>query len=426
MSNAIAEGRGGASTLHSQAAAAKATTRRLAAATTREKNSALFAIASAIESSRSAILEANRVDLAAAEVKGLSGAMLDRLRLDDARIAQMAAGVRQVAALPDPVGRIDRLETRPNGLRVGRMRVPLGLVGIIYEARPNVTIDAAALCLKSGNACLLRGGSEALASNRALVSIATDALAAAGLPREAVSFVDQTDREGVREMARLSGVIDLLIPRGGEGLIRFVSENATVPVIQHYKGVCHVYVDGAAELAMAEAIAVNAKVHRPGVCNAMETLLVDAACAHVFLPRVTTALRAQGVALRGCPRTRSVVPSMDVASDADWDTEYLDLVLSVRIVDGLDDALAHIAAHGTGHTEAIVTADRDRGDRFVREVDASLVLVNASTRFNDGFELGLGAEMGISTTKLHAYGPMGLEELCAQKWVGYGAGQVRG
>jgi glutamate-5-semialdehyde dehydrogenase len=340
-------------------------------------------------------------------------------------IDTVAQGCEQLAAMPDPVGEITEVKRRPSGISVGRMRVPLGLVGIVYEARPNVTIDAAALCLKSGNACLLRGGSEALASNRALIAIATDAIASVGLPREAVSFVDQTDREGVREMARLSGVLDLLIPRGGEGLIRFVTENATVPVIQHYKGVCHVYVDGAADLAMAEAIAVNAKVHRPGVCNAMETLLVDAACAPAFLPRIAAAMIANGVTLRGCPRTRSLVPSVEAASEADWDTEYLDLVLSIRVVDGLDDALAHIAAHGTGHTEAIVSTDRDRGDRFVREVDASLVLVNASTRFNDGFELGLGAEMGISTTKLHAYGPMGLEELCAQKWVGYGAGQVR-
>ncbi|MBX7192793.1 MAG: glutamate-5-semialdehyde dehydrogenase [Sandaracinaceae bacterium] len=426
MSSTTEPRAGGASTLHSQAAAAKATTRRLAAASTREKNAALTAMADALLRATPRILEANCVDVDAAAMRGQTAALVDRLRLTEARVAQIAEGVRQIAALPDPVGRIERLEARPNGLRVGRMTVPLGLVGIVYEARPNVTIDAAALCLKSGNACLLRGGSEALASNRALVSVVGDALASAGLPREAVSFVDDTDREGVREMARLSGVLDLLIPRGGEGLIRFVTEHATVPVIQHYKGVCHVYVDGAADLAMAEAIAVNAKTHRPGVCNAMETLLVDAACAHAFLPRVADAMRAKGVALRGCGRARALVPSMAAASDADWDTEYLDLVLSVRVVDGLDAALAHIAAHGTGHTEAIVSADRDRGERFVREVDASLVLVNASTRFNDGFELGLGAEMGISTTKLHAYGPMGLEELCARKWVGYGAGQIRG
>ena len=425
MSDATDAPSGGASTLHSKAASAKATTRLLARASAAEKNAALAGIAAALEARADEVLAANRVDLDAAGAKGVSGAMLDRLRLSPARIAQMTTGVRQIAALPDPVGRIDRIEARPNGLRVGRMTVPLGLVGIVYEARPNVTIDAAALCLKSGNACLLRGGSEALASNQALVRVAGDAIAAAGLPPACVSFVDDTDREGVRAMSRLSGVLDLLIPRGGEGLIRFVTENATVPVIQHYKGVCHVYVDGAADLEMAEAIAVNAKVQRPGVCNAMETLLVDAACAHAFLPRVTASLRAAGVTLRGCPRTRSAVPWVEAATDADWDTEYLDLVLAVRVVDGLDDALAHIARHGTGHTEAIVSRDRDRGDRFVREVDASLVLVNASTRFNDGFELGLGAEMGISTTKLHAYGPMGLEELCARKWVGFGAGQIR-
>lgn len=417
---------GGERSLHRLAAAAKATTHRLAAASTAAKDRALERIAAGLIARSEEILAANAEDVAAACERGLSGALIDRLRLDAKRLSQIADGVHQVRRLPDPVGRIERLETRPNGLRVGRMRVPLGLVGIVYESRPNVTIDAAVLCLKSGNACLLRGGSEALRSNRALVAVVQDAVGAAGLPPEAISFVDETDREGVRAMARLSGVIDLLIPRGGEGLIRFVAEHATVPVIQHYKGVCHVYVDGDADLDMAEAIAINAKVQRPGVCNAMETLLVDAACAGAFLPRVVPALASRGVALRGCPRTRSIAPSVEAATDADWDTEYLDLVLSIRVVDGLDAAIAHVARHGTGHTEAIVTRDRARGDRFVREVDASLVLVNASTRFNDGHELGLGAEMGISTTKLHAYGPMGLEELCAQKWVGYGEGQVRG
>lgn len=417
---------GGERALHRKAAAAKATTHRLAAATTAEKNRALEAIATGIVAEAPGILAANAEDVAEAQAKGISAALLDRLRLDERRLAGVADGVRQVARLADPVGRVERLETRPNGLRVGRMTVPLGLVGIIYESRPNVTIDAAVLCLKSGNACLLRGGSEAFRTNRALVAVARAATQAAGLPADAVSFVEDTHRDGVREMARLSGVLDLLIPRGGEGLIRFVTEHATVPVIQHFKGVCHVYVDGAADLAMAEAIAVNAKTQRPGVCNAMETLLVDAACAGAFLPRVVPALRARGVELRGCPRTRSIAPGVGAATEADWDAEYLDLVLAIRIVDGLDGALAHVARHGTGHTEAIVTADRDRGDRFVREVDASLVLVNASTRFNDGLELGLGAEMGISTTKLHAYGPMGLEELCARKWVAYGTGQVRG
>jgi glutamate-5-semialdehyde dehydrogenase len=416
----------GEGALQRRAAAAKATTHRLAAASTAAKDRALDGIALGLTARAADILAANDEDVAAARDKGLSAALLDRLRLDEPRLARIAGSVRQVMALPDPVGRIERLETRPNGLRVGRMLVPLGLVGIVYEARPNVTVDAAVLCLKSGNACLLRGGSEALRSNRALVSVVRDAIAAAGLPADAVSFVEETDRDGVRAMARLSGVLDLLIPRGGEGLIRFVTEHATVPVIQHFKGVCHVYVDGEADLSMAEAIAIDAKVQRPGVCNAMETLLVDAACAGAFLPRVVPALSSRGVALRGCPRTRAIAPSVHAATEADWDTEYLDLVLAIRVVDGLEDAIAHIARHGTGHTEAIVTRDRARGDRFVREVDASLVLVNASTRFNDGQELGLGAEMGISTTKLHAYGPMGLEELCARKWVGYGDGQVRG
>lgn len=411
--------------LRAKALAAKATTQRVASASAAEKNAALIAMAEALVAREAVILEANASDLARAEASGLAASLVDRLRLDDKRIAGIAAGVRQVAALPDPVGRIERLEVRPSGLRVGRMVVPLGLIGIVYEARPNVTIDAAALCLKSGNACLLRGGREALASNRVLVEVARDAVAAAGLPADSIAFVDDTDREGVRSMARLDGVLDLLIPRGGEGLIRFVTEHATVPVIQHYKGVCHVYVDGAADLAMAEAIAVNAKTHRPGVCNAMETLLVDSACAERFLPRVVARLREAGVELRGCHRTRSLVPSVALASETDWDTEYLDLVLAVRVVDGLDAALAHVARHGTHHTEAIVTESVARADRWVREVDASLVLVNASTRFNDGFELGLGAEMGISTTKLHAYGPMGLEELCTRKWVGFGSGQIR-
>jgi len=411
--------------IHEVAVRAKQTARRLASATTREKNDALEAIAQGVEASTARILQANAKDLEAAAQSGLSHALVDRLRLDAARLQAMARGVREVAALPDPVGRIERLDSRPNGLRIGKMTVPLGLVGIIYESRPNVTIDAAVLCLKSGNACLLRGGREALESNSALVAVCAEALERTGLPREAVSFVRSTDREGVREMARLSGVLDLLIPRGGEGLIRFVTENATVPVIQHYKGVCHVYVDAAADMEMALAIALNAKTHRPGVCNAMETLLVDAECAERFLPRATEAFRQANVELRGCPRTRALVPSMLPATDADWDTEYLALTLAVRVVDGLQGALDHVALHGTGHTEAIVTNDHTRAERWIREVDASLVLVNASTRFNDGYELGLGAEMGISTTKLHAYGPMGLEELCAKKWVGYGTGQTR-
>lgn len=419
-------GAAGATSLQQKAAAAKSATHRLATASTQQKNAALEALAEGLSAAAPEVLAANDADLQAARADGLAPALIDRLRLDPQRLRAIVEGVREVVRLPDPVGRIERLEQRPNGLRVGRMMVPLGLVGIVYEARPNVTIDAAALCLKSGNACLLRGGKDALRTNLALVEVAHCALATAGLPRESVSFVESTDREGVREMARLSGVLDLLIPRGGEGLIRFVTEHATVPVIQHFKGVCHVYVDGAADLEMACAIALDAKVRRPGVCNAMETLLVDAACAGAFLPRVVAALRAHGVEMRGCERACALCSAILPATAEDWDAEYLDLVLAIRVVDGLDGALAHIARHGTGHTEAIVTSDRDRGDRFVREVDASLVLVNASTRFNDGHELGLGAEMGISTTKLHAYGPMGLEELCTRKWVAFGAGHVRG
>jgi glutamate-5-semialdehyde dehydrogenase len=305
------------------------------------------------------------------------------------------------------------------------MSVPLGLVAIVYESRPNVTAEAAALCLKSGNACLLRGGSEALRSNVAIAACFAGALRDAGIDPAAVSFVDRTDREVLREITQLSGVVDLLIPRGGEGLIQFVTEHARVPVIQHFKGVCHVYVDGAADLAMAERIVIDAKTSRPGVCNAMETLLVDAECAHAFLPRIAVLLRERGVELRGCERTRAIVP-MSAATEADWDTEYLDLVLAIAVVDGIDGAIAHVARHGTRHTEAIVTERRDRADRWISEVDASLVVVNASTRFNDGGELGLGAEIGISTTKLHAYGAMGAAELTTKKWVAFGAGQVRG
>jgi glutamate-5-semialdehyde dehydrogenase len=306
------------------------------------------------------------------------------------------------------------------------MRAPLGLVGIVYEARPNVTSDAAALCLKSGNACVLRGGSEAVRSNQAIAAVYAEALAAEGLPPASVSLLPTTDREATLALIRQAGVVDLVIPRGGESLIRFVTDNARVPVIQHYKGVCHLYVDGDADLAMAESLVLNGKVQRPSACNALETLLVDRACAAAFVPRIVEALTSRGVTLRGDADVCALAPGVAAATAADWDTEYLDLVLSIAVVDGLDGALAHIARHGTLHTEAIVTRDTARGERFVREVDASLVLVNASTRFNDGTELGLGAEIGISTSKLHAYGPMGLRELCTQKWVGYGEGQVRG
>jgi glutamate-5-semialdehyde dehydrogenase len=313
----------------------------------------------------------------------------------------------------------------PNGLMVGRMRIPLGVVAMIYESRPNVTADAAALCVKSGNAVILRGGKEAFRTNRAFASTFATALEAEGFPAAAVTLLPTTDREATSVLIGLDGIVDLVIPRGGESLIRFVAENARVPVIRHYKGVCHVYVDGDADPDMALSIAVNSKVQRPGVCNAMETLLVDRACAEAFLPRVIGTLREHGVALRGDVAVRSLAADVEPANEADWDTEYLDAILSIAVVDGIDGALAHVAAHGSGHTEAIVTRSYERAQRWLREVDASLVLVNASTRFNDGGELGLGAEIGISTSKLHAYGPMGLEELCAEKWVAYGEGQIR-
>jgi glutamate-5-semialdehyde dehydrogenase len=409
----------------SAARAAKAATRSLAALPGSIKDRVLRDAADRIRASEAELLEANARDVQGASEAGATSALLDRLRLDPQRIASVAKTVESIAALPDPIGHIESMSRRPNGLSVGRMRVPLGLVAIVYESRPNVTAEAAALCFKSGNAALLRGGKEALDSNRVLARAFTDALIAADLDPAAVTFVDGTDREGVRTLARLSGVVDLLIPRGGEGLIRFVVENATVPVIQHFKGVCHVYVDAGADLPMAESIALNAKVQRPGVCNAMETLLVDAEIAGTFLPPLVRAMRERNVEVRGCERSRALVDSLSVATQDDWDAEYLDLILAVRIVDGIDGALDHIAAHGSHHTEAIVTRDHARAQRFLREVDASLVLVNASTRFNDGFELGLGAEMGISTTKLHAYGAMGLEELCARKWVAMGDGHIR-
>lgn len=406
---------------------AKDAARVLAQLTTAKKDGVLRRAAAGLRGEHMAeVLAANAEDVSAARGAGLSSAMLDRLRLDRARIEAMASAIEHIVTLPDPVGEVQEQRRLPNGLTVGRMRVPLGLIAIIYEARPNVTSDAAALCLKSGNACILRGGSEAVRSNHAIAAVFAEALAAEGVPAAAVSLLPTTDREGTLALLRQVGIVDLAIPRGGESLIRFVTENARVPVIQHYKGVCHVYVDGDADFAMAEAIAVNSKVQRPGVCNALETLLVDRACAATFVPRIVAVMRGRGVEVRGDLAVRALVADVTKATPADWDTEYLDLVLSVAIVDGLEGALAHIARHGTFHTEVIVTKSYANAQRFVREVDASLVLVNASTRFNDGSELGLGAEIGISTTKMHAYGPMGLRELCTQKWIGYGDGQVRG
>lgn len=405
---------------------ARDASRALAAAPTARKDAVLHRAAAALRGPRlEAVLEANRRDLAAAVEAGLSTAMVDRLALDPDRLRGVADAVDAVAALPDPVGAVRGLTPLPNGLLAGRMTVPLGVIAIVYESRPNVTADAAALCLKSGNAVVLRGGSEAFGSNREIAAAFAKALADEGLPADAVGVVPVTDREATRILVGLEGLVDLVIPRGGEGLIRFVTEHARVPVIQHYKGVCHVYVDGAADLAMAESIAVNAKVQRPGVCNAMETLLVDRAVADAFVPRVVAALRQRGVEVRGDAAVRERAPDAGAATDADWDAEYLAPICAVAVVDGLDGAMAHVARHGSHHTEAIVTDSHARAQRWVREVDASLVLVNASTRFNDGGELGLGAELGISTTKLHAYGPMGLEQLCTQKWIAYGEGQVR-
>lgn len=390
------------------------------------KRSALEAVAGSLEASADGILEANARDLAAADAAGVRGSLRDRLLLDGPRIGALAGAVREVAALPDPVGEVSELVVRPNGMRVGRMRIPLGVILMIYEARPNVTADAAALCLLAGNAVILRGGRESHDSNVAIATAVRTALEGAGVAPDAVQYVTNPDRDLVRALLRQAGMIDVAIPRGGEGLIRTVVEHARIPVLQHYKGVCHVYIDAGADPAMAVAIAENAKVQRPGVCNAMETLLVHRDAAPTILPAAAERLWSAGVELRGCPRTRALLgEGVAPAGEADWAAEFLDLVLAVRVVDSLDDAIEHIATYGSNHTEAIVTADDGRAQEFMRSVDASTVLVNASTRFADGGQLGLGAEIGISTSKLHAYGPMGARELTATKFVVFGDGQVR-
>jgi glutamate-5-semialdehyde dehydrogenase len=350
---------------------------------------------------------------------------LDRLLLTDERVEAMAAGLDEIRALPDPVGAVEKMERRPNGLLVGRMRIPLGVIGMIFESRPNVTVDASALTLKAGNAVILRGGSEALASNRALAAVLRDALTTTGLPAAAITVVDRADRSVVDTLLTMVDHIDLIIPRGGEGLIRAVDERSRIPVLKHYKGVCHAFVDVAADLEQASEIVVNSKAQRPGVCNALETLLVHEAIAEEALPAIATALADAGVALVGCPAVRALIPNAGEASEDDWHAEYLDLKLAVCVVASLDQALAHIRRYGSGHTETILTRDHGAAMRFLREADASCVLVNASTRFNDGGQLGLGAEIGISTSKLHAYGPMGLEELTTRKFIVFGEGQVR-
>jgi glutamate-5-semialdehyde dehydrogenase len=407
-------------------ARARAASRALARAETRAKDTALQAIAEAIDASREVIAAANAEDLAAGAAKGLDAAMLDRLALTPGRIDAMLEGLRQIAALPDPIGAITDLNYRPSGIQVGRMRVPLGVVGIIYESRPNVTADAAALCLKSGNATVLRGGSEAIRSNQAIAACIQQGLIAAGLPADGVQVVATTDRAAVGAMITSPESIDVIIPRGGKGLIERISRDARVPVIKHLDGICHTYIDDRADLDKAFRVSMNAKTQRYGTCNTMETLLVAEGIAAEILPRLGAALSEKGVELRGCPRTRDLLPQAIAATEEDWDTEYLAPILSIRVVSDMDAAMDHIARHSSAHTEAIITEDYTRARRFLREVDSSSVMVNASTRFADGFEYGLGAEIGISTDKFHARGPVGLEGLTSVKFIVLGNGEVRG
>ena len=397
----------------------------LASVSSDDKNKALLGMADELTRQVGVLVKENAKDIKKARQMGLSAAMMDRLILKENTIVGIAQGLRDVAALPDPVGKITSMWRRPNGLLVGRMRIPLGVIGIIYESRPNVTVDAGALCLKSGNAVILRGGSEAINSNMAIARILQGVLRKGPIPEEAIQVIPITEREAVRELLKLEEYIDLIIPRGGEDLIRTVVNESKIPVIKHYKGVCHIFVDAGADFDMAVKICMNAKTQRPGVCNAMETLLVHQDIADKFLPAVASSLIKAGVVLRGCERTRRILKDVEKAAEKDWYEEYLDLVLSVRVVDGLDAAIAHIEKYGSLHTESIITTNYQNAQRFLNEVNSSTVLVNASTRFSDGFELGLGAEIGISTTKLHAFGPMGLEELTTTKFIIYGNGQVR-
>jgi len=404
---------------------ARAAARHLAATGTRAKDAALAAMAEALGSQAKTILAANAADSSDAKKAGLSAAMIDRLTLSAAGIEKMAQQVREIADLRDPVGETIEGYLRPNGLRIERVRVPIGAILVIYESRPNVTSDVAALCLKSGNAVILRGGKESLRTNLAIHRAIADAVKNRGLPADAVQMVESPDRDLLASLLREDRLIDLVVPRGGEGLIRAVAEQSTIPVIKHYKGVCHVYVDDLADLAMAAEICFNAKVQRPGVCNAMETMLVHKNVAARFLPRICKRLAEAGVELRGCERTRKIWPDAKEAAEEDWFAEYLDLVLAVRVVDDIEQAIEHIARYGSAHTDAIVSEDVRRIEQFVRDVDSSSVMVNTSTRFSDGGEYGLGAEVGISTDKLHARGPMGLRDLTTYKWVVTGAGQLR-
>jgi len=397
----------------------------LANISSRVKDKALLEMADELIKNMDYLITENAKDLDYAKNKGLSKAMIDRLTLDESTIKGMAEGLKEVAALPDPVGEVTSMWKRPNGLLVGRMRIPLGVIGIIYESRPNVTADAAALCLKSGNAVILRGGSEAINSNLAITRILQDVLRNVNIPEAAIQIIPITDRQAVNEMLKLEEYIDIIIPRGGEELIRAVVNQSRIPVIKHYKGVCHIFVDESADLDMAVTICMNAKTQRPGVCNAMETLLVHKKIAETFLPRVAKNLKDAGVTLKGCENTRTILSDIEEATEEDWYEEYLDLILAIRVVNDMDEAMAHIEKYGSLHTESIITRDYNNSQRFLNEVNSSTVLANASTRFSDGFELGLGAEIGISTTKLHAFGPMGLQELTTTKFIIYGNGQIR-
>lgn len=414
------------SEVESKCIAAKAASVKLATIGTAVKDRALTAMADAFEANKEAIFEANRKDLVKAEANGVVGAMLKRLTLDDKKVAQMADGVRQIAMLRDPVGETIEGYVRPNGMEVRKVRVPIGVIGIIYESRPNVTADAAALCLKAGNAVVLRGGSEAINSNTAIAKIIQNAIVAAGVPEGSVQIIETTDRAAARELMTMKQYVDCLIPRGGKGLVRTVVENSQVPVIWHLDGNCHTYVDGAADLKMAEELAFNGKVQNPAVCNATETLLVSEHIAREFLPEMCKRLADAGVEIRGCEKTREIVDGLKAATEEDWGTEFLDLILAVKVVSGVDEAIAHINKYGSKHTETIVTEDYSAARKFTNEVDSACVFVNVSTRFSDGYEFGKGAEMGISTQKLHARGPMGVEEITTYKYVVTGNGQLRG
>ncbi|MCD6293226.1 MAG: glutamate-5-semialdehyde dehydrogenase [Deltaproteobacteria bacterium] len=403
----------------------KAAARVLASVSTLEKDKALRAMADGLRTRHDYLQERNLIDLKKARENGLSAAMIERLTLSDKVIEGMALGLEEVAAFPDPVGEVEHMWRRPNQLLVGKMRIPLGVVGMIYESRPNVTADAAGLCLKSGNGVILRGGSEAFHSNMAVLKVLHEALRTTSIPVDVVQVIPFIERQAINFLLQCENEVDLIIPRGGEGLIRFVVEHSRIPVIKHYKGVCHVFVDDGADIEMARKIVVNAKTQRPGVCNAAETILVHEEIASHFLPLMVTDLREKGVEIRGCAKTLKLLPDLLPATDADWATEYIDLIVSVRVVDDFDAAVAHIAQYGSDHTETIITRDYHRSQEFLRQVNSSVVMVNASTRFSDGGQMGLGAEIGISTTKLHAYGPMGLEGLTTTKYIIYGDGQIR-